>query len=484
MLHIPALRLGKPYESLDRSDVKALGSGETLAQISQVNAGIIRRDAKKFGEARAKLAAIPGARLMQICAEAGHRFLNDALPIGDTTHTPDQYIATLSSTSGMPHSLLRRNMAKINHVLANMPTILRGLTRGLDLAVIDSGIGEQNGVPVSYFPVSCAMGVVLPSNSPAVNSLWLPAVALKIPVILKPGKDEPWTPWRLIQSFIAAGCPAEAFGFYPTDHEGSAALLEACGKALIFGDQATVERYAANPNVEAHGPGWSKIILGADQADRWPDYLDVMVDSITANGGRSCINASAIVVPSHGDEIAAALAKRLAAIQPRAATDPAALLSSFANPAMADFIDSSITTGLATPGAADLTAQLRGGSPRKITFEDRTYLLPTIIRCDSFDHPLANKEFLFPYASVVELPQDQMLTKIGPSLVVTALTNDPAFTQQLLNCPHIQRLNLGPIATIHVEWDQPHEGNLFEFLYHRRSIQRASLAAPAASRTA
>ena len=27
------------------------------------------------------------------------------------------------------------------------------------------------------------------------------------------------------------------------------------------------------------------------------------------------------------------------------------------------------------------------------------------------------------------------------------------------------------MATNHVEWDQPHEGNLFEFLYKRRSIQ-------------
>jgi hypothetical protein len=37
---------------------------------------------------------------------------------------------------------------------------------------------------------------------------------LKIPVILKPGKDEPWTAYRLIQALIASGCPADAFGFY------------------------------------------------------------------------------------------------------------------------------------------------------------------------------------------------------------------------------------------------------------------------------
>jgi hypothetical protein len=66
-----------------------------------------------------------------------------------------------------------------------------------------------------------------------------------------------------------------------------------------------------------------------------------------------------------------------------------------------------------------------------------------------------------------------MLSVIGPSLVVTAVTKDPTFTSQLLDSPVIERLNLGPISTMKISWDQPHEGNMFEFLYRRRSIERA-----------
>jgi hypothetical protein len=95
--------------------------------------------------------------------------------------------------------------------------------------------------------------------------------------------------------------------------------------------------------------------------------------------------------------------------------------------------------------------------------------------CDSFEHPLANREFLFPYASVVQVPQSEMLKQIGPSLVVTAITEDPAFQEQLLESPLIQRLNLGPIPTMKISWDQPHEGNMFEFLHKRRAIARASV---------
>ncbi|MES2571257.1 MAG: aldehyde dehydrogenase, partial [Verrucomicrobiota bacterium] len=128
--------------------------------------------------------------------------------------------------------------------------------------------------------------------------------------------------------------------------------------------------------------------------------------------------------------------------------------------------------GLGTPGATEMTAKYRNGT-RKVEFEGGVYLRPTIVLCDSFAHPMANREYLCPYASVVEVPQKEMLGKIGPSLVVTAITRDPAFTEKLLESPLIERLNLGPISTMKISWDQPHEGNMFEFLYKRRSIERA-----------
>jgi acyl-CoA reductase-like NAD-dependent aldehyde dehydrogenase len=196
----------------------------------------------------------------------------------------------------------------------------------------------------------------------------------------------------------------------------------------------------------------------------------MMAASISENGGRSCVNASTVVVPKYAAEIADALAQKLGPIAPTAPEDENAKLSGFANPKMADFIDSAIEDGLQTAGAEDVTAKYRNG-PRKVNEGHGVYLRPTIVRCDSFEHPLANKEFLCPYASVVEVPQAQMLSKIGPSLVVSAITKDPEFQRQLLASPLIERLNLGPVPTMKISWDQPHEGNMFEFLYRRRSIE-------------
>jgi hypothetical protein len=469
--HIPALRRGRAYESLDKNDVKDHRTGQVKAVLSQVNGGIVRKDLQRLGESRNALKKFSSAQLLEICAKAGEQFLNGTLPLGDNgaTQSPQQYLETLSSTSGLPHVMIRRNMTKIHSALTSMGSILNGLTRGLDLSLLDAGFGELGGTPISFYPTTQALGLVMPSNSPAVNSLWLPAIALKIPVMIKPGREEPWTPYRLIQAFIAAGCPAEAFGFYPTDHEGAAEILKSCGRALLFGDKSTTAQYANNPAIEIHGPGYSKIILGEDEIEQWPEFIDLMVSSISDNGGRSCINASTVVVPRFATEIADALAQKLGPVGPVAPEDEKARLSGFANPKMADSIDATIEEGLKTPGATEVTANYRNGS-RKVSFAGGTYLRPTIVLCDSFAHPLANREFLFPYASVVQVPQAEMLKQIGPSLVVTAITKDRTFHEELLDCPHIERLNLGPISTMSISWDQPHEGNMFEFLYKRRAI--------------
>lgn len=43
--------------------------------------------------------------------------------------------------------------------------------------------------------------------------------------------------------------------------------------------------------------------------------------------------------------------------------------------------------------------------------------------------------------------------------------------RKLVDCPFVDRLNIGPIPTNRLTWDQPHEGNLFEHLFGRRAYQ-------------
>jgi acyl-CoA reductase-like NAD-dependent aldehyde dehydrogenase len=472
MIHIPILRQGKPYQSLDVARVPHHQTRELFVEISQANSGLIRRDLRDQKTGREKLAALSTSELIDICARAAEYFHNNSLPLGDDLQTPDDYVKQVSATTGMPHVLARRNMAKIHGVMTELGNVLNGLTRNIDWQILDQGYGEVDGTPLSFYPRTESLGVVLPSNSPGVHSLWIPAVPLKIPLVLKPGSAEPWTPYRIIQALIRAGAPSEAFSFYPTDHAGAGEILRSCGRGIIFGDAGSTGVWSDDPRIEIHGPGFSKIVIGEDCIDHWEQYLEVMATSIAANGGRSCINASGIWVPAHAEEIAEALSERLAQIAPLAADDEAAQIAPFADGNIATRISQIIDQGLAEPGAREVTASHRA-EERLAMYQGCSYLLPTIVLCEAPEHPLANKEFMFPFASVVKTSQEQIPAVLGPSLVVTAITSDPKLIRQLVTSPNVDRLNIGPVPTSQVNWDQPHEGNLFEHLYARRAFARA-----------
>jgi acyl-CoA reductase-like NAD-dependent aldehyde dehydrogenase len=471
--HLAALRWGEEYASLTRLPLKDHRTGELVGELSQVNAGLVRRDLKRRAAGGEALRALGAAEILARAKHAAELFLEAELPLGDgASQTGAQYRAQLSATGGLPIALVRANQDKVAGVLRELETVARGLTRGLPLERLAAGTFEHDGVPYWFAPQARALGAVLPSNSPGVNALWIPALAFGVPVVLKPGSSDPWTPLRLVRALVAAGFPREAFALLPTDHEGAAAILDGCERSLLFGDARTTAPWAGKASVEIHGPGRSKVWIGADEIEHWERWLDVLVHSIAVNGGRSCVNASCIVVPRHADAIAEAVAARLAEIRPRRADDPAATLSAFADAGMAERIDAAIGAALEAPGAREVSAAHRSG-PRLARFEGATYLQPTLVRCTRPDHPLANTEYLFPFASVVEVPDAEALEWMGDTLVVSAITRDAENRARLLASARIGRLNLGPIPTPSVRWDQPHEGNLFDFLYARRAVQSA-----------
>jgi acyl-CoA reductase-like NAD-dependent aldehyde dehydrogenase len=472
MLNIPILRWGQPYESLEKDEVVHFSTGEPIAKVSRANGGLIQRDMRKAAKAREALRAIPIEDLIARAAKAGELYMDATLPMGDGTQTPDEFVRAQSATTGLPERMCRANMKKNAFVLAQMQKILASLTRGLSLEVLTSGHGEERQVPISYQAQSPVLGLVLPSNSPGVHTLWMPIIPLQIGLVLKPGPQEPWTPYRMAEAFFAAGIPRESISIYPGQADVGAAVLDSCERSLIFGGQPTVDRYKGNPRVQAHGPGFSKILLGDDVVDDWAQYLDLMVESVFINSGRGCINTSGIWASRHTREIADAIAQRLAGVRPLPPDHPEASLAAFTVPGVADAISQSIDADLQAPGVTDVTAQHRDVK-RIVNAGKADYLLPTVAHALSPEAAIAKKEYMFPFVTVVECPEAKMLESIGPTLVCTAITHNEAWKRQLLDAVHIDRLNLGPVPTTQLNWLQPHEGNIVEFLYRARAFQTA-----------
>ncbi len=472
MLQLPAIRWGETYQSLDTEEVCHFLTGEPVAKVSTVGAGIVKRDTRHIRRARLALQSIRPAELIDRCSEAGGLFANATLTIGGVQQTRDDFIAQQSATTGMPIAMCRANLDKNAFVLQNMGRILECLTRGLDLDILSRGYGEEGrGVTISYQAQSDVLGAVLPSNSPGVHTLWLPVIPLQLGLMLKPGSQEPWTPYRIAAAFVEAGIPREAIAIYPgAGAEIGGAILSSCHRSMIFGGPQTVDQYAGNPGVQVHGPGYSKIIFGDDMVDRWPEFIDLMADSVYRNGGRSCINCSSIYASRHTKEIARALADRLGPIKVLPPDDPNAGLAAFTVAGAAPAIWKAIEHDMGDSRTQNMTADY---GPRLIEKERCAYIRPVVMHCDSPDCPGANKEYMFPAVSVVNCPQSDMLAKIGPTLVCTAITYDEKFGNELIASTHIDRLNLGPIPTPQLDWLQPHEGNLFEFLYRNRALQVA-----------
>jgi acyl-CoA reductase-like NAD-dependent aldehyde dehydrogenase len=311
MLNIPVLRWGKPYSSLDVDNVIHFVTGETLAKVSQANAGLLAKDIRQAQRAREALLEIPIRDLIRMMKKAGELYKDATLPMGDGVQSPDDFARQQSASTGLPEHMCRANMAKNHFVLSNMDRILDCLTRGLDLDILSRGYGvESRGVLVSYQAQSPVLGLVLPSNSPGVHTLWLPVIPMQIGLVLKPGPQEPWTPFRMAAAFYEAGVPREAISIYPGAGEMGAEVVNRVRRTKIFGSTETVKRYEGNPRVQVHGPGFSKVLLGDDVVDNWEKYIDLIVEGVYTNSGRGCINTSGVWASRHTKEIAAALAAR------------------------------------------------------------------------------------------------------------------------------------------------------------------------------
>jgi acyl-CoA reductase-like NAD-dependent aldehyde dehydrogenase len=471
VLNLPVLRWGEAYESLEQDTIVHFLTGEPVARVHQANGGLLARDLRKAGRARDALRQFSIAELVEKIKAAADHYLSGTLPIGDGTQSPDDFARQQSATTGLPEAMCRANMTKNHFVLKNIDKMLDALTRGLPLDILARGYGEESrGVTVSYQCQSPVVGLVLPSNSPGVHTLWLPIIPMQVGLVLKPGGQEPWTPYRMVAAFTQAGIPREAISLCPGGHDVGGAVLAGCERAMIFGSAATVEKYKGNPKVQAHGPGFSKVIFGDDKVDDWRSYLDLMVESVYTNGGRGCINASAIWASRHTKEIAAALAERLGPIEVKSPDDPQAGLAAFTVPGAAAGIWRAIEADLRDAGTADMTSKY---GPRLEERERCGYLRPVIAHCNSHEAPIAKKEYMFPFAAVVQCPQEEMIAALGPTLVCTAITENEAWRRSLVDATHIDRLNLGPVPTTRLNWLQPHEGNLVEFLFRARALQTA-----------
>ncbi|MEE8384744.1 MAG: aldehyde dehydrogenase, partial [Dehalococcoidia bacterium] len=83
LLHLPILRAGKPYRSLERVTLNHVSTGEPVVEVSQANRGLISRDLLRMAEHRRVLAGMSSGELLDICRRAAELFHDGTITLYD-----------------------------------------------------------------------------------------------------------------------------------------------------------------------------------------------------------------------------------------------------------------------------------------------------------------------------------------------------------------------------------------------------------------
>ena len=134
--HIPVLRLGRSYESLEHYKVKDHRTGDAKAVVSLIHSGIIKRDLHNIAASRAALNKFTVAQLIKMSAQAGELFLNSTLPLGDQGHTqsPQEYVETAVQLAGDLDRMQRLRATLRDRMKASPLLDADGFTRNLEAA--------------------------------------------------------------------------------------------------------------------------------------------------------------------------------------------------------------------------------------------------------------------------------------------------------------------------------------------------------------
>ena len=233
---------------------------------------------------------------------------------------------------------------------------------------------------------------------------------------------------------------------------------------MVYGGQDVVDKYANDATVLANGPGRTKILITAEQD--WRDYLDVIVDSISSQGGMACVNATAVLYEGDPLPLAQAIAERFRQSRPLPNSDERAILPT--QPidkaqALANYLAARAAGTTPVLGADQVVADLGNGYAA---------LRPAVHLLAKPDADKLNVELAFPCVWVSPWSRGDGLGPLRHSLVLNAITTDEDLIDDLLSEPTIANVYSGHHPTYRTTPEIPHDGFLADFLMRNKGFLR------------
>jgi acyl-CoA reductase-like NAD-dependent aldehyde dehydrogenase len=453
LLAVDALGPAGAYHALERQTIVDV-AGTPLAELSLVPNLFVDRAMAALHKA----GTLPVDERLAALARAGEAHARET--VAGVSAADHQFI--VSRTSGMPIS------------------VVRSAAEGIARSAAEAYRNEQYARPIGavndwrdpltrtgravWIRRGDVFAVHAPGNHPGVHGIWLEALALGYRVAVRPSRRDPFTPHRLISALRAAGFGDDQVVLLPTDYAAADAILRGADLAMAYGGEDVMRKYATQSKMLPQGPGRSKILLTADVD--WREHLDVIVASISQEGGRACVNATAVLVEGDAAPVAQALAERLAAIPSLPPEDEHAVL-----PVLPVAEARKIERYLLAK-AAGTVSWLGGDGIVDELGDGSAALRPAVHELDRPDAEQAGIELSFPCVWVAPWTREAGLEPLKETLVLTALSHDTQLVDALVTEPTISNVYVGDHPTYWMEPDLPHDGYLADFLMRTKAVIR------------
>jgi acyl-CoA reductase-like NAD-dependent aldehyde dehydrogenase len=450
---VDALGPSGEYRTRSREIVTST-AGVPVAELSMVPPLYVSRTVG----AQRKVAPLPVAQREKALANAADIFRTATIGGLDF----DAYVELASRISGVPIAVTRAGARDVADAVGSAFDAVRpaqpvGAARDWreERTRDGSAVWTRRG---EVFAVHAA------GNGPGVHGLWPQALALGYRVAVRPSRREPLTGHRLVNALRQAGFRPEDAVYLPTDHSGADEIIRSADLAMVYGGQDVVDKYAIDPTVMVNGPGRAKILITADRD--WRDYLDLIVDSIANLGGMACVNTTAVLYEGDPAPLAAAIADRLATIEPLPTEDERAILPT--QPvekaqALAKHLGSKAAGTTPLLGADQVVAVVGDGCAA---------LRPAVHLLAAPDVDRLNIELPFPCVWVSPWSRAAGLGPLRQSLVINAITGDDDLIDALLGEPTVSNVYRGNHPTFYGAPEIPHDGFLADFLMRNKGFIR------------
>lgn len=404
--------------------------------------------------ALARTAPLPAAERARRLRAAARHFLHDEL--GGLTF--GRYRACVARVSGHNAPLTDQLTRAVADAVAEAPDRADrarptgSLPSWRQVPAAGSGVWTRRGETVA---------AVLSGNTPTIHGGWLQALALGYRVAVRPSRREPFTAHRVVAALRAAGFrPADAV-FLPTAHAGVPGLLRRADLALLYGGDDLVAAYAGSPTVKVAGPGRAKTLVTGGPAS--PATLGAVADSVTALSGTACVNTTAVLVEDDHARFARDLAALLRARAAGRQTTDRHLGPRVTAPA-ADALLAYLSRHAAHARAEIPLQEIATPHP-----DGGVVLGPAVFTVPTQDDPLLGTELPFPCVWIAPWSRAAGTAPLRDSLVVNAITDDPALVDALLDEPTVKNVHLDT-PTVHGAGHLPHEDYAGTFLMRNKAV--------------